>query len=131
MKDVKHLSLIEATRLKEKDEGVQLALAFALVLSGKRELLDKLVPGLGSKFRAGEAEAYLIEAARDDATRDGLYARLYNTNADVRSGLCRVLAVSGDNRSISYLEVLLKDRNSEVVAAASRAIRILRTRQAH
>lgn len=128
LKDEKYLSLIDAARLKEKDEGVQLALAFALVMNGKRELLDKLVPALGSKFRSGEAEAYLIEAARDDGTRDGLYARLYHTDAQVRAGLCRVLAISGDNRSISYLEVLLKDRNSDVVAAASRAIRILRTR---
>ena len=55
LKDAKHLTLIEATRLKEKDEGVQLALAFALVLSGKRELLDKLVPSLGSKFQIGRA----------------------------------------------------------------------------
>ena len=130
LKDEKYLSLLESSRLREKDEGVQLALAAALVLNGKRELLDKLVPALGSKFRAGEAEAYLIEAVRDDATRDGLYARLYHNDAAVRAGLCRVLAVSGDNRSISYLEVLLKDRNSDVVAAASRAIRILRTRQA-
>lgn len=128
LRDEKYLTLLEGARLKEKDEGVQLALAFALIVNGKRELLDRLVPALGSRFRAGEAEAYLIEAARDEATRDGLYARLYHTDAQVRSGLCRVLAVSGDNRSISYLEVLLKDRNNDVVAAASRAIRILRTR---
>ena len=128
LQDPAHIAILEAARLREKDEGVRLALAFALVTHGKRELLDILVPALGSKFRTGEAEAYLIEAARDDATRDGLYARLYHTDADVRAGLCRVLAESGDSRSISYLEVLLKDRNSDVVAAASRAIRILRSR---
>lgn len=66
---------------------------------------------------------------REDTIRDGLYPRLYHNDSQVRAGLCRVLAVSGDNRSISYLEVLLKDRDSEVVAAASRAIRILRSRQ--
>jgi HEAT repeat protein len=130
LRDEKYRSVMEAARLKEKDEGVQLALAFALILNGKRELLDRLVPALGSRFRAGEAEAYLMEAARDEATRDGLYARLYHTDAQVRAGMCRVLAISGDNRSISYLEVLLKDRNKDVVAAASRAIRILRARQA-
>jgi HEAT repeat protein len=127
LKDSHYVPLLEAARLKEKDEGVQLALASALVMNGKPELLDMLVTALGSKFRSGEAEAYLMEAARDDAIRDGLYTRLYHTDADVRSGLCRVLAASGDSRSISYLEVLLKDRNSNVVSAASRAIRILRT----
>jgi HEAT repeat protein len=128
LKDEKYLSVIEQARLKEKDEGVRLAITFALIMNGKRELLDQLVPALDSKFRSGEAEAYLIEAARDEAVRDGLYARLYHRDPDVRMGLCRVLAASGDNRSISYLEVLLKDRNKEVVAEASRAIRLLRAR---
>ena len=130
LKDQQYLPLIEQARLNERDEGVRLAIAFALIVHGQRELLDQLVPALASRLRGGEAEAYLIEAARDDLTRDGLYARLYHTDSNVRAGLCRVLAVSGDNRSISYLEVLLKDRSNDVVAAASRAIRILRAQQA-
>jgi hypothetical protein len=39
-----------------------------------------------------------------------------------------ILGASGDNTSISYLEVLLRDPNPEVVQEASRAIRLIRSR---
>ncbi|MSO19328.1 MAG: hypothetical protein EXQ56_02520 [Acidobacteria bacterium] len=129
LQDPRHLGVLEQIRLGERDEGVKLAIAFALIMNGKHVLLDQLVSALGSRLRGGEAEAYLMEAARDDAVRDALYPRLYHKEASVRAGLCRVLAASGDSRSINYLEVLLKDRDNNVVAAASRAVRILRTAQ--
>jgi hypothetical protein len=107
---------------------VRLALAFALVAHGKMELLDELVSNLTSRTRAGEARPYLIELAREAPVREALYPKIYSSDAGIRRNLCVVFSASGDSTSISYLEVLLRDRDSEVVAEASRAIRILRAR---
>jgi hypothetical protein len=60
--------------------------------------------------------------------RQALYPKLYSSDTEIRSNLCAVLAASGNSSSVSYLEVLLKDSDPEVVAEASRAIRILRSR---
>ena len=51
-----------------------------------------------------------------------------STDAAIRKNLCQVYAASGNSTSISYLEVLLRDRDAEVVQEASRAIRILRSK---
>jgi HEAT repeat protein len=120
--------LLLETREKERDAGVRLAMDFALVGNGRMEFLDNLVSALSSRVRVGEARPYLIELARRDAVRDALYPKLYSTDNDIRINLCRVLAASGNSSSISYLEVLLRDSNSEVVEEASRAIRIIRSR---
>jgi len=120
--------LLMQAREQERDAGVRLALDFGLVAHGRMEYLDELVSDLSSRVRVGEARPYLIELARQDAVREALYLKLYSTDADIRKNLCRVLAASGDSSSISYLEVLLRDSDSEVVQEASRAIRILRSR---
>jgi len=119
--------LIEA-REQERDAGVRLALNFGLVAHGRMDYLEELVSSLSSRVRMGEARPYLIELARQQAVREALYPKLYSADADIRRNLCAVLAASGDSASISYLEVLLRDSNSEVVQEASRAIRILRSR---
>lgn len=128
LKDPNHSGVLEQARGKERDAGVRLALAFALVAHGKMEFLEELVPQLSSRVRRGEARPYLIELAREARVREALYPKLYLTDPEIRKNLCVVLAASGNSSSISYLEVLLKDSNAEVVAEASRAIRILRSR---
>ena len=120
--------VLEQARGQERDGGVRLALAFALVAHGKMEYLEELVSGLTSRVRRGEARPYLTELAREEAVREALRQHLYSTNAEIRKNLCMVYAASGDSSSISYLEVLLRDRDPEVVQQASRAIRILRSR---
>ena len=120
--------LLMQARELERDAGVRLALAFGLVAHGRMELLDELVSNLSSRVRVGEARPYLIELARQEAVRTALYPKLYSPDADIRKNLCAVLAASGDSSSVSYLEVLLRDSNAEVVQEASRAIRILRSR---
>ncbi|MBI2819670.1 MAG: HEAT repeat domain-containing protein [Acidobacteria bacterium] len=120
--------LLMQARERERDAGVRLALAFSLVAHGKMEYLDELVSNLSSRVRVGEARPYLIELARQGPVRSALYPKLYSSDSDLRKNLCMVLAASGDSASISYLEVLLRDSNSEVVQEASRAIRILRSR---
>jgi len=128
LKEANYSGILEQSRQKEKDAGVRLALAFALVAHGRMELLDELVSSLGSRVRVGEARPYLMELARQEAVRNALYPKLYSPDPDIRKNLCAVLAASGNGTSISYLEVLLRDSDAEVVQEASRAIRILRSR---
>ncbi len=128
LKDAADAGILEQARAKERDGGVRLALAFALVAHGRMDLLDEMVSNLTSRTRGGEARPYLIELAREAAVREALYPKIYSPDAGIRRNLCVVLGASGDSTSISYLEVLLRDRDSEVVAEASRAIRILRAR---
>ena len=128
LKEANYSGILEQSRQKEKDAGVRLALAFALVAHGRMELLDELVSSLGSRVRVGEGRPYLMELARQEAVRNALYPKLYSPDPDIRKNLCAVLAASGNGTSISYLEVLLRDSDAEVVQEASRAIRILRSR---
>lgn len=128
LKDSASLEMIQQASAKERDRSVQLALAFALVSFGQTNYLQELVDDLSSRARRGEARPYLIELAREPSVRDALYPQLHSQNADVRINLCQVFAASGDSTSISYLETLLRDRDANVSAEASRAIRILRSR---
>ena len=128
LKDPQYLGQLEQTRQREKDSGVRLALAFALVAQGKAEYLNELILGLGSRLRRGEARPYLIELARERPVSEALYPQLYNRDSEIRKNLCIVLAASGDSVSISQLDNLLRDRDAEVAQEASRAIRILRSR---
>ena len=128
LKEANYSSILDQARKKESDLSVRLALDFALAAHGKMEYLDELVSNLSSRVHVGEARPYLIELAREDAVRQALYPKLYAADAQVRKNLCTVLAASGNSSSVSYLEVLLKDSDSDVVAEASRAIRILRSR---
>jgi HEAT repeat protein len=127
LKETDYSSILDQARKKETDLSVRLALDFALVAHGRMDYLDELVSNLSSRVHVGEARPYLIELAREDAVRQALYPKLYSTDADVRKNLCTVLAASGNSSSVSYLEVLLKDSDSDVVAEAGRAIRILRS----
>ena len=128
LKDPQHLSQLEEARKREKDTGVRLALAFALVAQGKGEYLEELVSNLGSRVRRGEARPYLIELAREPNIREALYPHLVSRDVEIRKNLCQVLAASGDSASIPQLDPLLRDRDAEVAQEASRAIRILRSR---
>jgi hypothetical protein len=49
-------------------------------------------------------------------------------NAQVRQQLCNVLMYAGDGTSIHPLEQLSHDRNTEVAAAALRALSAVRSR---
>ena len=112
----------------EKDTGVRLALDFALVKSGRMDALGEIVSNLNSRVHRGEAVPYLTELARERAVRDALKTYLYSKDNDVRQNLCIVYGASGDSSSIPDLEVLLRDRKSEVAEEASRAIRLIRSR---
>jgi len=128
LKGPQNTSNLDQAYQGERDAGVRLALAFALASHGRLEHLNELVESLNSRTRQGEARPYLIELARERPVREALYAHLYSRDAEIRKNLCMVFGASGDSASISQLENLLRDRNSEVALEASRAIRILRSR---
>ena len=126
--EVRYPGALEQAREQERDSGVQLALDFALAAHGNMDYLEEIVSELSSRVRRGEARPYLIELARKQPVREALRPYLYSTDPEIRQNLCMVFAASGTSTSISYLEVLLDDSNSEVAQEANRAIRILRSR---
>ena len=128
LKDPNYTATLEQARSSERDASVRLALDFALVAHGRMDWMEELVSNLPSRVRVGEARPYLIELAREAAVREALYPKLYSQEIEIRRNLAVILGASGDSTSISYLEVLLRDPNAEVVQEASRAIRILRSR---
>ena len=113
----------------------KLALAFALVEQGKREMgeldpLRFLVNNLNSAGYRGFAKAYLTEVARSPEVRRALYPALQEsiTTRDEKTALAQVLAESGGRDSIAPLEELSKDSSSDVSQEALRSLRNLRAR---
>ncbi len=119
-----------------KDEGKtapRLSLAFAMVMLGHTEMsefspLQFLVNNLNSSAYKGDALPFLIELARDNATRKALYPAIAPGTKDEKIGLARVLAASGDKESVSYLETLSRDTDPAVAQEGLRAMRNLQAR---
>jgi HEAT repeat protein len=118
---------------EEKKMAPRLALAFAVVSLGHREMsemspLQYLVNTLNSHQNHAVAEAYLTELARDAAVRQALYPAMRSATKDEKMGLARIMSLSGDRDSLAYLEPLTKDPDHEVAQESLRALRTLRTR---
>ena len=128
LKDATYLAQLEKALASEKDTAVRLALDFAIVNHGKMDSLPELIENLDSRIHSGEARPYLIELARDAGVRAALRNSLFSKNDDIRRNLCIVFGTSGDGASIPDLEVLSRDRKSDVAEEASRAIRMIRAR---
>jgi HEAT repeat protein len=119
-----------------QDEGktsVRLALAFALVSLGNSELsefspLQYLINTLNSAAYRDVAFAYLVEAARDEPVRKALYPSLTNGTKDEKISVARILARSGDQESVAYLQKLSNDTDADVAQEGSRALRNLQAR---
>jgi HEAT repeat protein len=119
-----------------KDEGKtapRVSLAFAMVMLGRTEIsefspLQFLVNNLNSAAYKGVALPFLVEVARDNATRQALYGTLATATKDEKIGLARVLAASGDKTSVPYLEKLSRDTDAEVAQEGLRAMRNLQAR---
>ena len=90
--------------------------------------LQYVINALNSSFRAGEARALLIEAARKPEVRKALHESLARGTRDEKTQIARVLAQSGDRDSIAYLEPLTRDPDTDVAQEAIRALRTLKTR---
>lgn len=133
LKNAADLPKIEKLYAEEKKKTTQLSLAFAAVLLGKRELvqfspLDYLVNTLNNSSWSGVAAPFLEELTRDKGVRESLYAGMGQRTAAEKMELARILSVSGDAATIPVLEQLSRDPDNQVGLAATRALRVLRSR---
>lgn len=113
---------------KERSLRARLSMAFAAVMLGNQVELARLVDGLNSKVHRLEARPLIVELARDPSILSQLYVPLATGTTSQRRHLAVVLAQSGTEESVPYLENLTKDGNGEVASSAIESLRILRAR---
>jgi HEAT repeat protein len=119
---------------KEETKGqARISLAFAMVALGRNEPgeltpLQYLINNLNSSAYKGVAQPFLTELARDPGVRASLYPALEKGTKDEKIGLAHVLARSGDNASVPYLEKLSRDPDPEVAKEGLNAMRNLQAR---
>jgi len=109
---------------REKVEELRVAYAFALFLFGDRPFLDTVVLGLGGSndlFR--QSRGYLEEFGARALPEVLEYFK--ESDPKIRSGLCDALANVGVVDALPAIEPLVRDRDRQVAASASRAVAIL------
>ena len=112
----------------DKSTRARLSLAFASVMLGDHVQLAHLVEGLNSRAHRLEARPLIVELARDPAVLAKLYVPMSTGTVPQRRHLAYVMAQSGTEESLPYLENLTKDGNDDVASAAIEALRVLRAR---
>jgi len=117
----------------EEKMSPRLAAAFGLVMEGKLELTEEspfryLINTLNSASYHDVAYAYLVEAARRKPVLDALSAQMDPGTRDEKIYLARVLAVSGTQASVPYLDKLSRDSDNDLAQEGLRALRSLRAR---
>ena len=120
------LELLGQLMANEKSLRARLSMAFAAVMLGNKVELAHLVEGLNS--RVSRARPLIVELARNPSVLSQLYIPLATGTPPQRRHLAVVLAHSGNQESVPYLESLTKDSNGEVASEALEALRILRAR---
>jgi HEAT repeat protein len=111
----------------------RLGAAFAVVMDGKLDFsedspLRYLINTLNQASYHETAYAYLVEAARRKPILMALQAQMGSGSKDEKIYLARVLAASGDQSSIPYLEKVSRDSDQDVAKEGLRALRSLRAR---
>lgn len=111
----------------------RLGAAFALVMAGKLDLSEEaplryLINTLNQASWHDFAYAYLVEAARRKPVLTLLQAQIDSGTKDEKIYLARVLAASGDQSSIPYLDKVSRDGDGDVAQEGLRALRSLRAR---
>jgi len=118
---------------EERKMPPRLALAFAVVTLGKREVsefspLQYLINQLNSVAWRGVARAYLIEVARDPGVRESLQRATVAATKQEKIELAQILSQSGDKDTVRTLEALSRDSDSDVAGTALNAMRSLKAR---
>ncbi len=111
----------------------RLGAAFALVMDGKLDLSEEaplryLINTLNQASWHDIAYAYLMEAARRKPVLTLLQGQMDSGTKDEKIYLARVLAASGDQSSIPYLDKVSRDTDNDVAQEGLRALRSLRAR---
>jgi HEAT repeat protein len=118
----------------EIDWRIHLAAAFGMVDEGKVDTgefdpLPFLVENLANKSRADVAIAYLAELVQHENVRSAVVKMIPQMGKNQKVALCTVLAEAQTPDAAQTLNALLKDGDSDVALAASKALRTLKTRQ--
>lgn len=124
---------LEKTWNGEDKMTPRLGTAFALVMDGKLDLSEEapfryLINTLNQASWHDIAYAYLVEAARRKPVLKLLQGQLDSGTKDEKIYIARVLAMSGDQSSIPYLDKVSRDSDQDVAQEGLRALRSLRAR---
>lgn len=124
---------IEKAFDEEGKNSARISLAFALVMEGRNDVSDfsplrYLINNLNSVSWRGEAFPFLVEAARISAVREALYGPLEQGTRDEKIQLAKVLAASGDQKTVAHLERVSRDLDGQVAEEGLRALRNLKAR---
>ncbi len=124
---------LQASFEQEDKPQARLGFAFAVALLGNRDMsefapLRYLVNQLNSAAWRDAALGYLVELARQREVRQSLYPAIREGSKAEKTGIAQVLAASGDDESIPYVEKLSRERDSEVAHEGIAALRILKAR---
>jgi hypothetical protein len=96
--------------------------------TGNFSPLQYLIDTLNSASYKGVAFPLLVELAREDQIRKALYGPLETGTRDEKIGLAGVLARSGNQDAIPYLQKLSNDPDTGVAQEGLRALRTLQAR---
>ena len=110
----------------DHSDMVRAAAAFALKKLGQRSYLDRLIDFAYNGKTRDQVRSYLLELG-PSVTPD-LLPRLQEPSEETRRTVAEVLGVVGNTSTIAALSPLLKDRESDVVEAATRAIERIKMR---
>lgn len=117
----------------ERALNPRLSAAFALVMMGNLDNTDfsplrYLVNSLNQKSAKDSTRALLTELTRDEKIRAAIYPMLTRATKDEKVQLAIILARSGEQDSLQYLETLSVDPDSDVAQEGIRSLRTLRAR---
>lgn len=122
--DTSMLSAFKKDYQREKSDEIKLSYNFAITLLGDHAFLDTLVLSLSTKSLATRARNYLLELGPQIVPE--LYPYLNDQDAEIRAGLCALLAQLGQPEAIPHLTPLLSDPNPKVADRANRAVERLK-----
>ena len=125
--------VLEKAWTGEDKMAPRLGAAFALVMAGKLDFSEEaplryLINTLNQASWHDVAYAYLMEAARRKPVLILLQGQMESGTKDEKIYLARVLAASGDQSSIPYLDKVSRDTDRDVAQEGLRALRSLRAR---
>jgi len=124
--DASQLRAVQEAIDKEREPGVTLAGAFALVLLGNGPT-DQVADALGRPRLRDQAKRYLVEIAPG---RTAAFAhQLLDSDPQIRVDVIDALGLAGDRAAIAVVEPLLQDPDPQVARAAERALARLRAAQ--
>ena len=131
LKDPADLPAVQKQFDAEEKMSPRLSEAFALVELGKTDIaqfspLQYLIDSLNSKAWRGVARAFLVELTRDLAIRRPVEEATKSASKDERIELAGILARSGGEDTVPYLDALSHDSDPDIAQAALDALRTLK-----